>query len=141
MSWPPTRCDKAGVSLLQGAQGNSALADQVGLRIWLQDAKVFQCWHSMWDVIWHGELGSSLAILKAGYNLDSLMLRYQGVDWQDHANWAIWTGFRVCITVACLLPVARHSAAIFSEGQAHHLAFWKASSRMLHARPYRNGLT
>lgn len=24
----------------------------------------------------------------AGYNLDSLMLRYQGVDWRDRANWA-----------------------------------------------------
>lgn len=42
----------------------------------------------MWDVIWHGELGSSLAILNAGHTIDSLMMRYQGVDWTDKANWA-----------------------------------------------------
>ena len=26
-------------------------------------------------------------LLQAGYNLDCLMLRYQGVDWQDHSKW------------------------------------------------------
>lgn len=34
--------------------------------MWLRDGNVFSCWHSMWDVIWHGELGSSLALLNAG---------------------------------------------------------------------------
>jgi len=24
----------------------------------------------------------------AGYNLDSFMMRYQGVDWLNHDNWA-----------------------------------------------------
>jgi hypothetical protein len=55
--------------------------------VWQADGNVFGCWESMWDVIWHGELGSSLAMLNAGHNLDSFMLRYQGVDWRDHANW------------------------------------------------------
>lgn len=32
-------------------------------------------------------MGSSAAVLKAGYNIDSLMLRYQGVDWRDTNNW------------------------------------------------------
>lgn len=62
--------------------------DQVGLDIWRRDGNVLKCWHSMWDVIWHGELGSSLAVLNAGYGIDSLMLRYQGVNWRDKANWA-----------------------------------------------------
>lgn len=99
---------------------------QVGLDVWLADQNVFACWSSMWDVIWHGELGSSLALLNAGaggrrrrvraqlsgvlspvpharapspippspsphtpgYGLDCFMLRYQGVDWRDKANWA-----------------------------------------------------
>lgn len=39
---------------------------QVGLDVWLRDGNVFKCWRSMWDVIWHGELGSSLALLNAG---------------------------------------------------------------------------
>lgn len=62
--------------------------DRRGIEIWKADKNVFGCWDSMWDVIWHGELGSSLAILNAGYTLDSFMMRYQGVDWQDTRNWA-----------------------------------------------------
>lgn len=31
--------------------------DRVGLDIWLANRNVFACWDSMWDVIWHGELG------------------------------------------------------------------------------------
>lgn len=62
--------------------------DQVGFKVWQKDENVFKCWESMWDVIWHGELGSSLAMLNAGYNLDSFMMRYQGVDWLNHDNWA-----------------------------------------------------
>jgi hypothetical protein len=26
--------------------------------------------------------------LQAGYNLDSLMVRYQGIDWRDPAYWS-----------------------------------------------------
>lgn len=33
------------------------------------------------------ELGASAAILRAGYNLDSMMVRYQGVDWRNEDNW------------------------------------------------------
>ena len=39
---------------------------QVGFKVWEEDQNVFKCWDIMWDVIWHGELGSSLAILNAG---------------------------------------------------------------------------
>lgn len=31
------------------------------------------------------QIGASSAILRAGYNLDCLMLRYAGVDWRDPA--------------------------------------------------------
>jgi hypothetical protein len=51
---------------------------QVGLDVWLRDGNVFHCWSSMWDVIWHGELGSSLALLKAG-------------EWGPVAGW--WAGW------------------------------------------------
>lgn len=33
------------------------------------------------------EFGASGTILTAKYNLDSLMLRYQGLDWRDEENW------------------------------------------------------
>ncbi len=32
-------------------------------------------------------MGASDAVLKQGYNLDCLMLRYQGIDWRDYSNW------------------------------------------------------
>lgn len=51
------------------------------------DGNVFNCYESMWDTIYHSEVGSSHAVLKAGYTLDSLMLRYQGVDWHNQSNW------------------------------------------------------
>ena len=35
----------------------------------------------------YAEMGSSASILRAGYNIDSLMLRYQGVDWRQTENW------------------------------------------------------
>ncbi len=75
---------------LLGACATSVLPPgpgQVGLDVWLRDGNVFTCWSSMWDVIWHGELGSSLALLNAGFGLDCFMMRYQGVDWADRANW------------------------------------------------------
>jgi hypothetical protein len=48
---------------------------------------VLSCQPDRWGTIYHAELGSSAAILGAGFNLDCLMLRYQGVDWRDKANW------------------------------------------------------
>ena len=50
---------------------------QIGLAILQRDGKVLACHRSIHDAIWHAELGSSVAILNAGYGLDSLMIRYQ----------------------------------------------------------------
>lgn len=61
--------------------------DQVGMKLWLDDGNVFGCYSEKLETIFHSELGASLAILKAGYNLDSFMARYQGVDWRDEKNW------------------------------------------------------
>jgi hypothetical protein len=61
--------------------------DQVGLKLMQDDGKVFACYVNMWDTIFYSELGSSLAILRGGYNLDSFMVRYQDVDWTNEANW------------------------------------------------------
>lgn len=50
----------------------------------------------------YAEMGSSAAILAAGYNIDSLMLRYQGVDWRDKANWGCNAGW-VANLYVCVL--------------------------------------
>lgn len=60
---------------------------QVGLEVLMQDRHVFACQRDRWDTIFYSELGSSLAILNAGYNIDCLMLRYQGIDWRNKATW------------------------------------------------------
>ena len=52
-----------------------------------EDGRVFACYQSMADTIYHAEVGSSRAILEANYTIDSLMLKYAGVDWTDPANW------------------------------------------------------
>lgn len=50
--------------------------DRTGMQILLDDQNVFKCYNNMWDTIYHSELGSSAAILDAGYNIDSLMVRF-----------------------------------------------------------------
>jgi len=60
---------------------------QIGLNAMWEEGTVFQCYTNMWDVIYYSELGSTWAVLSAGYGIDSLMLRYQGVDWTDLDTW------------------------------------------------------
>lgn len=60
---------------------------QVGLRVLQEDGRVFACYRDMLDTVFHAEVGASAAILAANYTLDSLMLKYQGVDWTDRTNW------------------------------------------------------
>jgi hypothetical protein len=49
--------------------------DQIGLKLIMQDKNVFRCYKNIADTIYHSELGSTKAILAAGYNIDSLMVR------------------------------------------------------------------
>lgn len=68
----------------------------------LQDRLVFACHRDRWDTIYYSELGSSLAILNAGYNIDSFMLRYQGVDWRNKSTWDCnerWVCLCLCVHV------------------------------------------
>jgi hypothetical protein len=58
-------------------QSYALATDQKGLATMRADPAVFDCYASLHDAIYYSELGSSLAILRAGYNIDSLMLRYQ----------------------------------------------------------------
>ena len=47
------------------------------VQVMMQDGHVFSCHRDRWDAIWYGELGSSAAILDAGYNIGSFMIRYR----------------------------------------------------------------
>lgn len=60
---------------------------QEGLSLLLRDPNVFRCHASRAAARYHSAAGASLAVLGAGYSLDCLMWRYQGVDWRDQATW------------------------------------------------------
>lgn len=51
---------------------------QAALDILRRDSEVLKCYNDRWDAIWYAELGSSAAILNAGYNIASLLHRCAG---------------------------------------------------------------
>lgn len=57
------------------------------MQVLLADPHVFTCRDDLWATIYHSEVGSSAAMLAAGHNLGSLMVRYRGVDWRDRRAW------------------------------------------------------
>ncbi|KAL0029714.1 hypothetical protein WJX79_004145 [Trebouxia sp. C0005] len=61
--------------------------DRETIEIFREEGQVFKCHKDRWDAIFYGELGSSLAILDQGFNIDSLLPRYQNVDWRASRNW------------------------------------------------------
>ena len=67
-------------------QSYAFATDQLGLDILLSDPGVFACHDDRWDAIYYSELGASAAILRAGFNIDCFMLRYQKVNWQNVYN-------------------------------------------------------
>lgn len=75
-----TRCVKATAAATLGAA-------QAGWAAVAGDPTILRCHAGYWDGRFYGDAGASLAVLKAGYNLDTLQLRYQGVDWRKEENW------------------------------------------------------
>lgn len=49
--------------------------DQEALQIMRKDNTVLNCYNDRWDAVYYGELGSSLAVIKAGKNIDSLIAK------------------------------------------------------------------
>lgn len=60
---------------------------QRGWELLRADPQVFRCHADAWDARYHGDSGASLAVLRAGLNLDCLLTRYQGVDWVQKSSW------------------------------------------------------
>lgn len=60
---------------------------QIGLDVMQKNGSVLACHSAPWEDEYFSQLGASRAILSAGYNLASFMLRYRGVDWTLHQNW------------------------------------------------------
>ena len=51
------------------------MGQQAALDILRRDSEVLKCHSDRWDAIWYAELGSSAAILNAGYNIASMLHR------------------------------------------------------------------
>lgn len=77
---------------------------QEGLDIVRASPEVMRCYGSPFDAKYHSESGASRAILEAGKNLDSLMLRYGRIDWANKANWQCNGGY----VESMYTPVSQH---------------------------------
>jgi len=67
-------------------EGFAWATDNIGIKLGLMHG-VFDCFQSKVDVIIKGEYGMSRTLLRAGFSVDSLQLKYQGVNWTDRSNW------------------------------------------------------
>ena len=64
-------------------QTYAVATDKVGLELLQGNSTIFTCYEAMEDVVFFSERGISETILNAGYSIDSLMSRYQGINWQS----------------------------------------------------------
>lgn len=62
--------------------------DAEGWALLASDPTIMRCYDSPWDTKYYSDVGAGMAMLRAGYNLDSLLTRYQGVDWWSETSWA-----------------------------------------------------
>lgn len=60
-----------------------AATDSIGLNVLTQNSKVFACYDDIAFTVLNSEIGASTAIINSGYSIDSLMLRYQGINWKE----------------------------------------------------------
>ena len=67
-------------------QSYALATDRIGLGIMLS-AGAFTCRNDRWRTILFSELGSSAAVLNAGYNIASFVIRYRHVDWRNQSTW------------------------------------------------------
>ena len=70
----------------------------MGLAVLQKKGTVLKCYSNMAETVTYSEIGMSMAILEAGYNIDTLMLRYQvGTRSPEawHHGWHVGARFRV----------------------------------------------
>jgi hypothetical protein len=53
-----------------------------GLNLLLNKSTIFACHGTKWDAIYNAEISATQIILKSGFGIDSLMLKYRGVDFR-----------------------------------------------------------
>ena len=61
--------------------------DAAGFERLMGQKGVFRCHKNKWDARYHSDAGAALAMFRSGWTIDSLMSRYQGIDWSSPATW------------------------------------------------------
>ncbi len=56
-------------------------------KAWQADSSIFECHKNTHISTVRAEYGLTRAMLKNGYNIDTLLVRYGRVDWRDKATW------------------------------------------------------
>ena len=74
---PPLLNPLLGIPPAVHLQSYLVATDVEGLSVLLRKQTVFNCWDSMRDTVIQSEIGTSNAIVEAGYAFDCLMMRYQ----------------------------------------------------------------
>jgi hypothetical protein len=61
--------------------------DAEGLARMVAQQGIFRCHQNRWDTRYHSDAGAALALFKSGWTIDTLMSRYQGIDWRNTETW------------------------------------------------------
>ncbi len=123
--------------------------DRAGWALLAAEPGVFRCHASPWDARFSSDAGASLAVLRAGFGLDCLLARYQGVDWSQPAAWGCnarvrpdleghYDGASITPYETIFVPVSEGAAAArwsFVEAAARYEAWADARLRPPERRP------
>ena len=66
---------------------DQCMCGQTGLDLMEKEGSVFKCQNETKRVQTYGVMGASRAVFRAGFSIDSFMMRYRGVDWTNQSNW------------------------------------------------------
>ena len=68
-------------------EGFFFLLDRVGLRLVLENGKIFYNHKNKEDAILNGEYSLSKCIINHGYTIDCILEKYKNIDWYDKKNY------------------------------------------------------
>ena len=71
------------------------------------------------------QVGASAVILGANYTLDSLMLKYQGVDWADHDNWNCNAGCNILTVRQDITPTWACRSCASAQRKSRRQIVWR----------------
>jgi len=68
-------------------EGFAFAMDSVGMSYVRKNGTTFRQHNTMREAILQGEYSLTTTVMSAGFEIDSLELAYQGVNWNDRSNW------------------------------------------------------